>query len=153
MELSSRVVRGRPNRTSAPLWLIDILMVVALVFAACGSGPSSAPKRGSGSNGPDAAARSVINRFESVIGPPVGSWRVTELETSSVDSTYVLFSVGSTPGHQIQAGYGFAHESSGSWTVIGFGSAEVGCPPGGSDNAVVPRAVLTGFSLTCPTSG
>ena len=141
------------HRTSAPHWLIGALVVVALVCAACGLGPSSVSRGGSGSNGSDAAARSVIDHFESVNGPPVGSWKVTALETSSVDPTYVLFRIGPTPGHQIQGGYGFAHESSGSWTVIGFGSAEVGCPPGASDNAVVPKAVLTGFSFTCPRSG
>jgi hypothetical protein len=36
--------------------------------------------------------------------------------------------------------------------VVGFGSAEVGCPPGAPGNAVVPAAVLAAFGLPCPTS-
>lgn len=153
MELPFGQVRVRPDRSSAPRWFIGTLMVVALAFAACGSGPPSTSRGGFGSNGSRAAVRSAISHFESVDGPPVGSWQFTALESSSVDPNYVLFRIGPTTGHQVQDGYGFAHESSGSWTVIGFGSAEVGCPPGAPGNAVVPRAVLIGFGLTCPTPG
>lgn len=120
---------------------------------ACGSGSLSSSQRGSRSDGFRVAARSAIDRFESVNDPPAGSWEITALDASSADPTYVLFRVGPTPGHQVQVGYGFAHEASGSWAVIGFGSAEVGCAPGAPDNAIIPKAVLAGFNLPGPTSG
>lgn len=134
------------NRSKTTLWLSGSLVFLALLLAACGStGPSR-------SNGP-AAARSAINIYEAANGPPAGSWKITSLQTSSVDRAYVLFRIGSTPGHEIQGGYGFAYEKLGTWAVVGFGSAEVGCPPGASDNAVIPTAVLSEFSLSCPTPG
>jgi len=122
------------------------LAAVALLLAGCGS---SGPSGADGST----AARSAINAYEAATGPAAGSWKMVALQTSSVDPSYVLFSIGPAPGHDIQGGYGFAHETSGTWAVVGFGSAEVGCPPGASDNAVIPKDVLSGFRLSCPTSG
>jgi hypothetical protein len=79
---------------------------------------------------------------------------ITGSSVSSVDPSYVLFHIGPAPGYEstVQGGYGFAHQVGASWTVIGFGSSEVGCPPGAAGNQVVPTNVLTGFGLSCPPS-
>lgn len=132
-------------RSRTTRWLSGSLVAVALLLTGCGS------SRPSGANG-STAARSAINAYEAANGPATG-WKITALQTSSVDPSYLLFNIGPAPGHDIQDGYGFAHETSGTWVVVGFGSAEVGCPPGASDNAVIPKAVLSGFRLSCPTSG
>ncbi len=101
-----------------------------------------------------AAATAAINAYETANGPPVGTWQITSTQVSSVDPSYVLFRIGPAPGHEdtVQGGYGFVHNQSGTWTVIGLGSAQVGCPPGGAQTPVVPTAVLTGFGLACPPS-
>ena len=91
------------NRSKMTLWLSGSLVSLALLLAACGStGPSR-------SNGPT-AARSAIKIYEAANGPTAGSWKITSLQTSSVDPAYVLFRIGSTPRHEIQGGYGFAYE-------------------------------------------
>ena len=143
----------RPNRMKVPRPVIAASIVMAFALAACGSATAPGPGEGSRSIQSDLGARAAITQYESTNGPPAGSWMITALEESSVDPAYALFRVGPTPGHEVQVGYGFAHERSGTWSVIGFGSAEVGCPPGASDNVVVPAAVLAGFDLTCPASG
>ncbi len=96
------------------------------------------------------AAIAAITSYENANGPPAGTWVMSSAQVSSVDPTYVLFHIGPAPGQAVQGGYGFAHSSGGTWSVIGFGSAEVGCPPGGPQDPVVPAAVLSGFGLTCP---
>ncbi len=102
-----------------------------------------------------AAATAVIVAYEAANGPAASTWQITSTQVSSVDPTYVLFRIGPAPGHEnsVQGGYGFVHNQAGTWTVIGFGSSEVGCPPGAAQTPVVPTAVLTGFGLTCPTIG
>ncbi len=97
-------------------------------------------------------ATTAINAYQTAHGPPAGTWMITSSQVSSVDPTYVLFHIGPAPGHQttVQGGYGFVHSSGGTWTVIGFGTAEVGCPPGSAQAPVVPAAVLTGFGVSCP---
>ena len=101
-----------------------------------------------------AAAIAAINAYETTNGPPAGTWQIASTQVSSVDPSYILFRIGPTPGNQdsVQGGYGFVHNQSGAWTVIGFGSAQVGCPPAGPQTPVVPTAVLTGFGLVCPPS-
>ena len=85
-------------------------------------------------------------------GPPLGTWTITGMQVSRVDPTYVLFRVSPAQGHEadVQGGYGFAHNGNGKWTVTGYGTSEVGCPPGAPDNTPVPAPVIVGFSLTCP---
>ncbi len=94
-----------------------------------------------------AEATAAINAYETANGPPAGTWQITSTQVSSVDPSYILFRVGPTPGHQntVQGGYGFVHGQSGTWTVVGLGSTQVGCPPGSVQTPVVPIAVLTGF--------
>jgi peptidoglycan hydrolase-like protein with peptidoglycan-binding domain len=103
-------------------------------------------------SGVPTAAIAAITSYENANGPATGTWVLSSSQVSTVDPTYVLFHIGPAPGHQdtVQGGYGFAHSSGGTWSVIGFGSAQVGCPPGGPQTPVVPAAVLSGFGLTCP---
>jgi peptidoglycan hydrolase-like protein with peptidoglycan-binding domain len=106
----------------------------------------------SGGSGVPSAATAAITSYENTNGPAAGTWMISSSQASTVDPTYVLFHIGPTPGNEntVQGGYGFAHSAGGTWSVIGFGSAEVGCPPGSAQNVVVPTAVLSGFGLACP---
>jgi len=114
------------------------------------TGGSTTTTSGSGVN---SAAIAAINAYELHSGPPAGSWQVTSAEQSTVDPTYILFKIGPAPGHEneVQGGYGFAKGAGAAWSVIGFGTADVGCPPGSAQAPVVPTAVLAGFGLTCPS--
>lgn len=122
-------------------------LVLSTTLAACTSG--GAPSGGGGTS----AARAAVISYENVNGPPAGTWKIAGLTASSVDASYVLFRIGPKGNAQVQGGYGFVHDEGGVWKVIGFGSAEVGCPPGAPDNPVVPSKVLSGFRLTCPNPG
>ena len=95
-----------------------------------------------------------INAWMAANGPTAGTWALTSTSISTVDPTYALFRIGPAPGYEnsVQGGYGFVHQSGGTWTVTGFGSAGVGCPPGTATYPAVPAAVLAGFGVTCPTS-
>jgi len=99
-----------------------------------------------------AGALAAINAYESANGPAAGTWQITSTQVSAVDPTYVLFRIGPAPGYQnqVQGGYGFVHDEAGTWTVISFGSALVGCTPSSAQAPVVPAAVLSGFGLSCP---
>jgi hypothetical protein len=101
-----------------------------------------------------AAATSAINAYEAANGPAAGTWVLASSSLSTVDPTYVYFRIGPAAGHEntVQGGYGFAHSSGGSWSVIGFGSADVGCPPGAAGNQVVPTNVLAEFGMSCPAT-
>jgi hypothetical protein len=103
-------------------------------------------------SGVPSAAIAAITSYETTNGPAAGTWVIASTQVSTVDPSYVLFHIGPAPGHgdSVQGGYGFAHSSGGTWSVIGFGSAQVGCPPGGPQSPVIPTAVLSGFGLTCP---
>jgi peptidoglycan hydrolase-like protein with peptidoglycan-binding domain len=107
-----------------------------------------------GGSGVPSAAIAAITSYENANGPPAGTWVISSSQASTVDPTYLLFHIGPSPGNEntVQGGYGFAHNAGGTWSVIGFGSAEVGCPPGSAQNVVVPTAVLSGFGLSCPPS-
>jgi peptidoglycan hydrolase-like protein with peptidoglycan-binding domain len=103
--------------------------------------------------GVPAAATAAITAYETAHGPTAGTWAITSSALSSVNPNYVLFRIGpaSNTDVDVQPGYGIVYSSGGTWTVIGFGSAEVGCP-GTSQTPVVPAPVLSGFGLTCPTT-
>jgi peptidoglycan hydrolase-like protein with peptidoglycan-binding domain len=104
--------------------------------------------------GQAAAIVAAVNAWMAANGPKAGTWELTSTALSTVDPTYALFRIGPAPGYEnsVQGGYGFVHQSGGTWGVIGFGSAGVGCPPGTASYPAVPLPVLTGFGLTCPTS-
>jgi hypothetical protein len=99
-------------------------------------------------------ATAAINRYETQNGPGVGKWVIGSSQVSKVNPKYVLFRIGPAKGFEdsVQGGYGFALDSGASWSVIGFGSAQVGCPMNGSHAAVVPSPVLAEFGLGCPSS-
>ena len=96
----------------------------------------------------------VVNAYESAQGIQPSQFVINGITVSSVDPTWAKFSIGPTAADQasFQGGYGFVHQSGGVWTVTGFGTAEVGCPPAAAGNVVVPAAVLAGFNLSCPPS-
>jgi len=112
---------------------------------------STSTTAASGSSTPSAAI-AAINSYQTANGPTAGTWQISSTAVSTVDPSYVLFRIGPAPGHEttVQGGYGFVHDRGGAWTVIGFGSSEVGCPPGNSQNVLVPSAVLAGFGASCP---
>lgn len=99
------------------------------------------------------AAVVAITSWETANGPGAGTWQITSAQTSSVNPAYVLFHIGPAAGYEntVQGGYGFALDQGGQWSVVGFGSADVGCPGPGVHAPTVPTAVLSGFGLGCPT--
>jgi hypothetical protein len=100
------------------------------------------------------AATAAINRYEAQNGPGFGKWVIQSSQMSKVNPMYVVFRIGPAKGFEdsVQGGYGFARDSGGSWSVIGFGSAMVGCPISGTHTATVPHAVLTEFGFACPSN-
>lgn len=113
---------------------------------------TSASPTTTSASGQAAALVATINAWMAANGPTAGTWALTSTALSTVDPTYALFRIGPAPGYEnsVQGGYGFAHLSGGTWSVIGFGSAGVGCPPGTATYPAVPAAVLAGFGVTCP---
>jgi len=103
---------------------------------------------------PVGAVTTVVNAYQLGQGIQPAQYTITSVAISTVDPTWAKFSVGPTSADQasFQGGCGFAHQRGESWAVVGFGSAEVGCPPGAPGNEVVPAAVLAGFNLPCPTT-
>ena len=99
-------------------------------------------------------ATAAINSYETQNGPGAGKWVIESSQVSTVDPNYVFFRIGPAKGFEdsVQGGYGFALESGTSWSVIGFGSALVGCPEGASQTAAVPSAVLAEFGFGCPSN-
>jgi len=110
--------------------------------------PTPAPKP---QPSPANAVVAAINTFETKYGPAVGTWKITLVQKSTVDPDYVMFKIGPAPGNEatVQGGYGFVHRVDASWTVIGFGTLDVGCAPAGPTTPVVPTAVLDGFGVPC----
>jgi hypothetical protein len=95
-------------------------------------------------------ATAAINHYETQNGPGAGKWVIESSQVSKVNPSYVFFRIGPAKGFEdsVQGGYGFALDSGSSWSVIGFGSAQVGCS--GSDSPVVPSAVLAEVGFGCP---
>jgi peptidoglycan hydrolase-like protein with peptidoglycan-binding domain len=104
--------------------------------------------------GVPSAAVTAIASFETAHGPAAGSWQITSATLSTVDPSYVYFKIGPAPGHEstVQGGYGFAHDQGGGWTVVGFGTSGVGCPPNNAQNELVPTGVLSEFGVSCPAT-
>jgi hypothetical protein len=99
-------------------------------------------------------ATAAINSYETQNGPGAGKWVIASSQVSKVNPMYVFFRIGPAKGFEdsVQGGYGFALDAGTSWKVVGFGSAMVGCPGGGSQSPVVPAAVLTEFGFGCPSN-
>jgi peptidoglycan hydrolase-like protein with peptidoglycan-binding domain len=98
------------------------------------------------------SAVTAITAYETTNGPGVGTWRISSAKLSSADPSYVYFQIGPAAGHEntVQGGYGFVHTQGGAWSVVGFGTSGVGCPPNNSQNALIPAAVLAEFGVSCP---
>jgi hypothetical protein len=95
----------------------------------------------------------VINKYEAKNGPKLGTWLLSSVQASSQDPSFVMFRIGpaTAADTNVQPGYGFAHKVDGKWTVVSFGSSNVGCPPGAVGNATIPPTVLASFDLACPS--
>jgi hypothetical protein len=109
---------------------------------------SATPQKGTPAPAPALAA---VNKYELAHGPKLGTWLITSVQASIADPTYVMFRINpSSPAvKNVQSGYGFVHRQGNTWTVVGFGSDSVGCPPGAAGNAVVPKPVISGFGFSC----
>jgi hypothetical protein len=98
-----------------------------------------------------AALSGTINSYELAQGVPPGHYTIVKLQVSSVDPSWALFLLDPNP-NTYQGGYGFLHQTNAMWSVTGFGTALVGCPPASAGNQLVPAAVLAGFDQACPPS-
>ena len=109
---------------------------------------SAPPQKGTPAPG---AALAAINTYELKHGPALGTWLLTAVQASIANPSYVMFRISpaSTKDTNVQGGYGFAHRQGTKWTVVGFGSDKVGCPPGAPGNAAVPALVISGFGFSC----
>lgn len=145
---------------------IGVPLLLALTLAACSSGAKPG-KSGAKSTTTSTASpttttitaavkntlSSAVTAYESAVGVQPSQYSIGRLEVSGVDPSWALFSVLSTStSDTFHGGYGIAHMSGGNWSVVGFGSSNVGCPPGASGNHLVPAKVLDGFSLSCSTT-
>lgn len=97
------------------------------------------------------AALAAIQDYEKKNGPALGTWLLTSVQESKVDKTFVMYRISpaSATDTNVQNGYGFVHEVGTKWSVVSFGSDQVGCPPGAPGNATIPPTVLSSFSLVC----
>ena len=133
---------SKPSATTSP---------PANVSTTLGVVGTSVPKNYVPTKEVPAAALEAIQKYETKKGPALGTWVITGAQLSTVDPTYVLFKVSPAEGHEneVQGGYGFARNVGGKWTVLGYGTDAVGCPPGTPENPAVPAKVLAAFALTC----
>ncbi len=105
-----------------------------------------------------AGVNAAINAYEVGTGLSPSQYTVANVEVSTVDPTWVRFSIepSATDQDTFQSAYGFAHLSGGTWRVTGIGSSGVGCPltpptdASAATYVAVPAAVLAGFQQTCP---
>jgi hypothetical protein len=117
---------------------------------------TTAPSTTATTTSQQAALTAVVVAFQTSQGVAQSKYQIGGIAVSTVQSTWAKFSVApaATDKGTFQGGYGFLHLSNGTWSVVGFGSAQVGCPPGAAGNMVVPTAVLNGFGLggSCPST-
>jgi hypothetical protein len=142
---------------------VALIVVLGLGAAACSSSSKTSASTTTSTplpttpappqNGKPAptAALTAINQYEAKSGPAPGTWLITSVQASKVDKTFVMYRLepSSTSVKNVQSGYGFVHEVGTKWSVVGFGSDAVGCPPGVPGNATIPPTVLSSFGLTC----
>jgi hypothetical protein len=151
--------------------VIGIPLALALTLAACGSSPHkghAGTKSGSGKSTTTTTVsattttiapavhnslNTAITAYQTSQGLQASQYTITHIEVSAVDSSWALFSVIPTANEvNFQGGYGFVHEVNGNWSVVGFGSSNVGCPPGAKGNKVLPANILNGFHLGCSST-
>jgi len=159
-------VRNTQSAAKIRLRWACALLIVALGFgvASCSSSKKAAaptttiqvplptlratPQRGT--RAPEAAV-TAITQYETKHGPKLGTWLITSAQGSTVDPSFVMYAISpaNSTDVNVQPGYGFAHRVGSTWTVVAFGSAAVGCPPGVPGNATIPPTVLAAFDLRC----
>jgi hypothetical protein len=110
---------------------------------------TTAPPTTTTTSAPSPLTTAVI-AFETSQGVPRSSYQVNSVVVSTVDASWAKFTIGPTAATAttFQGGYGYLHQTAGTWAVTGFGTAEVGCSTGAT---AVPAAVLAGFGTACPT--
>ena len=134
-----------PSRAARSVALAALLLGV--VGCTSGGGPTPPPSASSA----DALAR-VVTDF--VVGEGIAAEDFTVTATiSTVDPTWGRFIEEPTPAAMatFQTTYGYGRFVDGAWTIVGYGSAEVGCP-GGPPGTEVPAEVLLAFGDVCPPS-
>jgi hypothetical protein len=116
-------------------------------------GATPAPAASNGHAVPSGAIAAIKN-YETANGPGAGRWAISSSRVSTANPAYVFFRIGPARGFEdtVQGGYGFAQSSGGTWHVVGFGSALVGCSTSESQAPVVPSVVLKEFGFSCPPS-
>jgi hypothetical protein len=77
-------------------------------------------------------------------------YQVQNVSVAPSDPTWARFDALPLPGQEstYQGGSGLTHCAAGSWTVIAFGTAEVGCP--GGAGTPPPSAVRNDLGIDCP---
>ncbi|HUA95128.1 MAG TPA: hypothetical protein VMB82_06330 [Acidimicrobiales bacterium] len=152
------------------------VVAVAIVLAACGAGsPTSAGRRTTTTAGVaprttapppaptttteastttmsvQAALEAAITAFQASQGVPSSSYQIENVLVSTMDDTWAKFTAArsATAGDTYQGGYGYLHQSGGTWVVVGFGTSAVGCSP---QSGNVPAVVLSGFGTVCPAT-
>lgn len=144
------------------LGLIVAGLAGAVALSACSSAPSSsgtttttarAATTTTGASTIDLLGHAV-RAYESSMGVKPSQFMLTSLGVSGVDPAWAQFSIGPAASDvdTFQGGYGYLYRSGGVWSVVGFGSAQVGCPPAAPGNKVLPADVLAGFDKSCPPS-
>jgi len=137
------------------------LVLASATLSACSSSKSAPTTTTTQSSAATITAiTKAIQEYETEQGLAPDRYKVTSVHISSVDPTWAKFEIGPVASDEttLQGGYGFVHETNGTWRVTGFGSALVGCPltPPTTPDAVtyvtVPPAVLSGFDLDCPSA-
>jgi len=114
--------------------------------------PSKAAAVTSSFPGVPAAAVAAIMTWETANGPAASTWKLAAAQASAVNPAYVLFNLTAAAGHEatFQPGYGFALNTGGTWTVVSYGNADIGCPGPGTNGTSMPTNVLASFGLSCP---
>jgi hypothetical protein len=154
------------------------VVVAGIVLAACGSGPPTSAARptttttgveprtttalpvatttttgapSTTTTSVQAALVSAITAFQTSEGVPASSYQIANVSVSTMDDTWAKFAAArsATAGNTYQGGYGYLHQAGGTWTVVGFGTAAVGCSP---QSGNVPAVVLSGFGTVCPAT-
>jgi len=104
---------------------------------------AAAPCGGAGALPPAVQASPVAGINEI----PTSSYTV-DVQALTGDGQYAKFALVPTPAaaSTLQGGYGVAHCVAGVWTVVDFGSSDVGCPGGTGE---VPGDVRAALGLEC----
>lgn len=141
----------RTTSKTAVTVLVGSLLLGAVALAGCSSSSTSSSTTKTTLD-PDVAqvlalARGVATKsgltthdvkVTATVSPANDSWmRFTVTPTANASSSF-------------QGGYGYAHQAQ-NWSVVSFGTAQVGCPVNGQP-PTVPLSVITSFGLTCPSA-